>query len=98
MGDRAYLEKLKTALDTTRQRFQPDLVVYNAGTDILKGDPLGLLNVTSDAVIQRDQIVFQHAADAKAPIVMLLSGGYCRDTHRVIADSILNLAKTFHLV
>ncbi len=26
--------------------FQPDIVVYNAGTDILKGDPLGALDIT----------------------------------------------------
>lgn len=27
------------------RNFQPELVVYNAGTDILDGDPLGLLKV-----------------------------------------------------
>lgn len=26
--------------------FEPDLVVYNAGTDVLEGDPLGLLSIT----------------------------------------------------
>lgn len=27
--------------------FQPDAVVYNAGTDILEGDPLGNLSITA---------------------------------------------------
>lgn len=27
------------------RNFQPELIVYNAGTDILDGDPLGLLKV-----------------------------------------------------
>lgn len=27
------------------RNFQPELVIYNAGTDILDGDPLGLLKV-----------------------------------------------------
>ena len=27
-------------------RFKPDMVVYNAGTDILEGDPLGILDIT----------------------------------------------------
>lgn len=31
--------------------FQPELVIYNAGTDILDGDPLGMLSVTGDASI-----------------------------------------------
>ena len=26
--------------------FEPDIVVYNAGTDILDGDPLGNLNIS----------------------------------------------------
>lgn len=29
------------------KKFDPDLVVYNAGTDILDGDPLGRLKVRS---------------------------------------------------
>ena len=28
--------------------FKPDLVVYNAGTDILLGDPLGNLDITPE--------------------------------------------------
>ena len=28
-------------------RFNPELVIYNAGTDILEGDPLGRLEVMS---------------------------------------------------
>ena len=95
--DDEYLEKLKMALDEVRSNFQPDLIVYNAGTDILSGDQLGCLHVTPQGVIQRDEMVFQHAMDVKAPIVMLLSGGYTKNTHQVIADSILNLTKKFHL-
>lgn len=45
---------LKAALDD----FSPDLVIYNAGTDILDGDPLGKLAVDFDSVVKRDQIVF----------------------------------------
>ena len=28
--------------------FQPDMVVYNAGTDVLIGDPLGALDITPE--------------------------------------------------
>ena len=36
--------ELPRALD----EFKPDMVVYNAGTDILKGDPLGVLDITPE--------------------------------------------------
>ena len=43
----------------------------------MSGDPLGLLDLSAEAVIQRDEIVFQIAMkEHKVPIVMLLSGGY----------------------
>lgn len=39
--DEAYLDALETALGRAFASFQPDLVIHNAGTDILAGDPLG---------------------------------------------------------
>ena len=36
--------ELPRALD----EFKPDMVVYNAGTDTVKGDPLGVLDITSE--------------------------------------------------
>ena len=42
MGDEAYLGMLRRGLDAAFGEFQPDIVLYNAGTDILAGDPLGL--------------------------------------------------------
>jgi len=32
---------LESALQQASRDFQPDLILYNAGTDILEGDPLG---------------------------------------------------------
>ena len=42
-------------------------------------------------IIERDQIVFQKCRTRNLPIVMVTSGGYQRQTARIIADSILNL-------
>ncbi len=99
------IRKLNESFD----EFYPDLVVYNAGTDILKGDPLGRLNVTRSGIIKRDELVFRRARDMQqaddddaasgtpgpraVPIVMVTSGGYLRETADIIADSILNLNK-----
>lgn len=41
-ADEAYLSKLQHALDAVAAMMpQPHLIIYNAGTDILEGDPLG---------------------------------------------------------
>ena len=39
--DTEYLSSLEEALQKAFREFQPDLILYNAGTDILEGDPLG---------------------------------------------------------
>ena len=72
-----------------------DKVIYNAGTDILGGDPLGNWSVTERGVIKRDEIVFKNAFKFDIPVVMLLSGGYQKKTARVISKSIKNLFEKF---
>lgn len=89
--DEEYLCKVKVHLEKALQEFHPDLIVYNAGTDILRGDPLGLLNISAVGIIKRDEIVFEKANQENIPIFMVTSGGYQRQTARIIADSILNL-------
>ncbi|XP_074572007.1 histone deacetylase 2 [Curcuma longa] len=88
-----YLDKLDEALEVARNNFNPELVVYNAGTDVLDGDPLGRLKVSPDGVMTRDEKVFRFARERNIPLLMLTSGGYMKSSARVIADSIENLAK-----
>ncbi|XP_021835528.1 histone deacetylase 2 [Spinacia oleracea] len=92
-----YLKELDGALEVARRMFDPELVVYNAGTDILDGDPLGSLRISPDGVIKRDEKVFEFAREKGVPIVMLTSGGYMKSSARVIADSIINLSRK-HLI
>ncbi|GAU34470.1 hypothetical protein TSUD_06810 [Trifolium subterraneum] len=88
-----YLLKLDEALEVAGRRFDPELLVYNAGTDILEGDPLGRLKISPDGIALRDEKVFRFAREKNIPIVMLTSGGYMKSSARVIADSIANLEK-----
>ncbi|CAF4085417.1 unnamed protein product, partial [Rotaria sordida] len=91
-NDKTYLRLLHINLEKSLNEFQPDFVVYNAGTDILQGDPFGNLNITPEGVIIRDEIVFTKCIrERNIPIVMCTSGGYQQTNARVIADSILNL-------
>lgn len=92
-SDDEYLKKLNHSLDLVRASFKPDIIYFNGGSDILKGDPLGGLSVSPNGLIQRDEIVFKYAMDNKIPIVYVLSGGYQKSNARIISDSIINLFK-----
>jgi len=96
-NDDDYLEKLRKNITPAIGNFQPDFILYNAGTDCLQGDPLGDLNVTAEGIIRRDEFVFSLAFENKIPILMVLSGGYQKSNAQVIADSIANLGKKFKL-
>ncbi|XP_067907896.1 histone deacetylase 11 isoform X2 [Heterodontus francisci] len=89
--DSEYLQKVETHMSKALQEVTPDIIVYNAGTDILDGDQLGGLAISPQGIIKRDEKVFEAARKRKIPILMVTSGGYQRSTARIIADSILNL-------
>lgn len=72
-----------------------DFILYNAGTDILVNDPLGLMRVSEEGVIERDAMVFEFAMEMGVPICMVLSGGYTRRSAAVIAASLANLLRKF---
>ena len=41
IDDESYLQRLAAGLEGSFRDFSPDIVLYNAGTDPLRGDPLG---------------------------------------------------------
>lgn len=64
----------------------PKLAVYNAGTDVLYGDPLGHLAVSAADVAERDRFVVRTLAARGIPVVAVTSGGYTRESHRLVAQ------------
>lgn len=94
----SYQKNLTNALVQARNAFQPDIIFFNAGTDVLVDDPLGCINLSGQDVVERDEAVFQFAVDLGVPICMVLSGGYTKQSPQVIAMSIANLMKKFCLV
>lgn len=75
--DDEYLALLEHALPHVLA-FEPDIIFYQAGVDILEHDSLGKLGVTFDGVMQRDRMVLEVAADYEIPIVLTLGGGYSK--------------------
>ena len=97
--DRSYLADIDEALGESLSQFKPDILFYNAGTDILVGDPLnGGVRITAEGIRARDALVFRHAFEHNVPIVMVLSGGYARDNAAVVGASLIHLFRTFDLL
>lgn len=94
--DQEYCSALKSALEPMFRLFQPELVIYNAGTDCMEGDPLGGLNLSQEGIVRRDEVVMRMAIERKVPVVMLLSGGYQKTNAPAIAASITNILDKFH--
>lgn len=73
--DTRYLEVLELALSQL-DKHSFDIVLYQAGVDVLESDKLGKLSLSLEGVYQRDQMVFQWAYDKGLPVAMALGGGY----------------------
>ncbi|WP_299264067.1 histone deacetylase [uncultured Psychrosphaera sp.] len=79
LEDDHYLAQVDDALISAFHSFKPDFIIYDAGVDIHKYDDLGLLNITTEGVYQRDLMVFQLAKQHNIPIMAVIGGGYQRD-------------------
>lgn len=95
--DSVFLKMLEQSVVPAIKRFSPQFILYNAGTDISEGDPLGGLNISDDAIIQRDEIIFRAALENNIPICMVTSGGYQKKNAPTIAESINNLYRKLNL-
>ncbi len=67
------------------------LAVYNAGTDVLTGDPLGGLNISAETIRERDLYVVSELRKRQIPTIMVLSGGYTKQSYKLVADSVIGL-------
>ena len=70
------METLHDCLPRALDRFRPDFVLYNAGSDVLWSDPLSRLMLTADDMAERDLYVVTEVRERGIPLAMVLSGGY----------------------
>lgn len=86
-GD-AYLHELDRRLPEALDHFQPELVIYNAGSDVLKTDPLTSMNLHVPEMVERDLYVVSQVRQRGIPLAMVLSGGYGPQSWEAHARSI----------
>jgi len=82
-GDREYLSLLAEALPRVL-RFEPEIIFYQGGVDVLECDSLGRLTLTHAGVAERDRMVLAAAREREIPIVLTLGGGYARPIDRTV--------------
>jgi histone deacetylase 11 len=82
-----YLSVLKRFLPEFLAEGPFALAFFNAGSDVLQGDPVGQLALSADYVRARDQYVIGELERASIPWVMLPSGGYTEQSHALLADT-----------
>jgi acetoin utilization deacetylase AcuC-like enzyme len=71
-----YLEALREHLPRALNRYRPNLIVYNAGSDVLGSDPLSALFRTAEEMAERDLHVITEVRERDVPLALVLSGGY----------------------
>ncbi|WP_462157993.1 histone deacetylase family protein [Pseudoalteromonas sp. GB56] len=82
--DRHYMDTLEQALSFVLRLHSPDIIIYNAGADIVDKDELGVLSLTLDGVLARDKMVISTALNCGIPLTCVLGGGYQRDVNGVV--------------
>jgi acetoin utilization deacetylase AcuC-like enzyme len=96
--DEFYLETLVNSLASLKKRFSPDLILYQAGVDVLSGDRFGKLALTMLGVAERDRLVCEYALGLGVPLVITLGGGYARQINRIAEAhcQTIRIAKRVH--
>ncbi|HAS6099817.1 TPA: histone deacetylase [Vibrio vulnificus] len=83
-GDEAFLAAFKEVVPMAIRLHQPDLIIYDAGVDIHHEDELGYLNVSTDALYQRDAFLFGQAKANAIPVAAVVGGGYRTDHEALV--------------
>jgi histone deacetylase 11 len=82
-------------LDSVGRTGRVGLAIYNAGTDVFEGDALGGLALSAADVRTRDLYVIEQLRVRGIPVVMLLSGGYSRESYRLVANTTIALLQRY---
>jgi acetoin utilization deacetylase AcuC-like enzyme len=98
-GDDAYLERLEAMLPAFLDRHDPDLVLFQAGTDGLAEDRHGRLDLTLEGLRRRNRRVCRWLVDLEVPLLVTMGGGYAEPIERSVrahADLFEGLLRHYH--
>ena len=82
--DNNYLTAVASVLDAAVNSFKPDFIIYDAGVDIHIDDDLGHLNISTQGIYRRDQLVLNQAKQLDIPLMAVIGGGYQRNIDALV--------------
>jgi acetoin utilization deacetylase AcuC-like enzyme len=87
VDDASYHAVLRQSLPPVIQAHRPAFVIYVAGTDPAEDDRLGDWRLTAGGILDRDRFVIEQVRrlGGDVPIVVVLAGGYGRESWRYTA-------------
>ncbi len=90
-----YLDIVRGRLPDALDAIQPDLLIYNAGSDPFVGDPLTTFRLTKSDLVERDLLVVTMARQRDIPVAMVLSGGYSEESWKIHTEAIEGILTRF---
>lgn len=94
-GDDAFLDAVSAGIAAALAATDYDIAFYVAGADAHERDRLGRLQVTAQALAERDRLVLGACADRSLPVVTVMGGGYGVDVDETVSihlNSVLTAA------
>lgn len=91
--DREYLDALDSLLEAISLRFEPEVVVYVAGTDPYFDDAIGSFELSAEGLCARDMRVAEFAKKLGVGLVALPAGGYCAHSPSLSAEGFAAMAR-----
>lgn len=89
-SDDEFLSSLRKGLDKAFARSRAgepggaQIAIYLAGADPFEGDRLGRLNVTKEALAERDRVVLEGCRERGLPVAIVMAGGYAREIEQTV--------------
>lgn len=91
MKDNQYLDILQKNIEILKN-MKLDLILFQAGVDILCEDSLGYLEISREGIKSRNKIVLEFAMKKKLPLIVFMGGGYSKPIKHSV-DSFVDLFK-----
>lgn len=100
ISDEQYCQLVINSFNQCLRDFKPDLVLYDAGVDVYKNDPLGRLDISLEAIAKRDRLVLEKCLTSRIPVATVIGGGYDKDhvalakRHAIVTEQAFSLLNT----
>ena len=89
MKDNQYLDILQKNIETFKKT-KFDLILFQAGVDILNQDSLGHLEISRKGIKNRNKIILEFAREKNLPLIVFMGGGYSKPIQHSV-DSFVDL-------